>query len=155
MPGKRKPKPANPIENLFADVASSLLNTFADALRPRPLPGGLGKIPRMPPLPQLERIECPNCHIVITAPLGAPISFCPRCGPLHRREPQAHPPSRRLEAAIFIAIHSGIPKDSILDNNDARQNAYRLAARKLHPDRGGSHDEFVKLQQAMKILEAD
>lgn len=32
--------------------------------------------------------------------------------------------------------------------------AYRLAAAKLHPDAGGSHEEFIKLQQARKMLEA-
>jgi hypothetical protein len=34
-------------------------------------------------------------------------------------------------------------------------DAYRQLARRLHPDAaGGSHDEFVKLQQARELIEA-
>jgi hypothetical protein len=35
------------------------------------------------------------------------------------------------------------------------EDAYRLLARRLHPDTpGGSHDQFVKLQQAKELIEA-
>ena len=42
----------------------------------------------------------------------------------------------------------------LITDEDFRQATYKLAARKVHPDAGGSHEEFVKLQAALKILEA-
>jgi hypothetical protein len=60
------------------------------------------------------------------------------------------------EAARFISIKAyGDEKaaDSILQSEDARKLAYRSAARLLHPDaKGGMHEEFVLLQQAIAIL---
>jgi hypothetical protein len=73
--------------------------------------------------------------------------------------PSPPPPSRpptmdRYEAALFLSVHSGcIPKDYILDSPEACERAYKLAARKLHPDAGGSHELFVKLQEAKAALD--
>lgn len=71
--------------------------------------------------------------------------------------PPPPPPPRvatmdRHESALFLATYSVIPKDYILDSTEARDRAYKIAARKLHPDAGGSHDLFVKLQQAKEAL---
>jgi len=40
----------------------------------------------------------------------------------------------------------------ILRDGSALQKAYRSAASLLHPDQGGNHEEFVRLQQAMEVL---
>ena len=42
---------------------------------------------------------------------------------------------------------------SVLNHKASREAAYREAARKLHPDGGGSHEQFVMLQAARKMLE--
>lgn len=41
---------------------------------------------------------------------------------------------------------------SILEGENTFQAAYRTAARKLHPDAGGDHNAFVRLQDAAKLL---
>lgn len=75
----------------------------------------------------------------------------------HAGFPPPPPPARpasmsRHEAALFLAVHSCTPKDYILDSTAAMEQAYKRAARKLHPDTGGSHDLFVKLQEARAVL---
>jgi hypothetical protein len=59
------------------------------------------------------------------------------------------------DAARWMADLAGVktPRGLITDE-DFRQATYKLAARKVHPDTGGSHEQFVKLQAALKILEA-
>ena len=66
--------------------------------------------------------------------------------------PKRPPTITREDAAAFIAGFSETPKDYILDSTEARESAYRRAARACHPDSGGSHDLFVKLQQAKEAL---
>jgi hypothetical protein len=54
------------------------------------------------------------------------------------------------EALAFVAIHSGIqPRDT-----DSFAQAYRAAARKLHPDNSetGNNGQFVMLQQAKEAV---
>ncbi len=66
-----------------------------------------------------------------------------------------------LDAANFIAAYAAEPiygkgkytAGEILENSGVREIAYRLAARKLHPDAGGSHEMFVKLQSAKAVLD--
>jgi curved DNA-binding protein CbpA len=41
----------------------------------------------------------------------------------------------------------------ILEEQEARDIAYRLAAKRLHPDAGGSTEDFQKLQEAKRILD--
>jgi hypothetical protein len=60
------------------------------------------------------------------------------------------------QAARFIAEHSTaggyfVELDDVL--GAYRQDAYRAAARRLHPDAGGSHEAFTRLQQAKRILD--
>jgi hypothetical protein len=50
--------------------------------------------------------------------------------------------------ADFISLH-------IQTDKAERDKAYRLAAKALHPDsNGGSHEMFIRLQAAMRMLEA-
>jgi hypothetical protein len=62
----------------------------------------------------------------------------------------------RIEAALFLAAWSEMPKDLILDSREARDEAYRKAARALHPDNKetGNHEQFVMLQSMVRILNA-
>lgn len=60
----------------------------------------------------------------------------------------------RDSAAAFLASHSGVAMKEILFSDTARSAAYRKAAQTLHPDRGGNPDEFVKLNEANKVLAA-
>lgn len=74
---------------------------------------------------------------------------------------QLPPPARptqngfrdKVEASAFVAQAGGtfhIQGKPLAD--DALDTAYKAAARKLHPDLGGSTVDFQKLQDAMKIL---
>jgi len=60
--------------------------------------------------------------------------------------------STRDAALQFIADHSLYPLSSISQNTDALRQAYRAAASKLHPDKGGNADDFMKLQEARTVL---
>jgi hypothetical protein len=64
-----------------------------------------------------------------------------------------------LAAALFIADQSGADAHNrdklanlILGSAEYRKRAYLDAAKRLHPDGGGSHDDFVRLQNAMRLL---
>lgn len=63
------------------------------------------------------------------------------------------------DAALFIATQAGVGVSNDGINNlivDAatRQTMYRAAARRLHPDAAsGNHELFVRLQQALALLE--
>jgi hypothetical protein len=62
-----------------------------------------------------------------------------------------------LEAAAWVSsVSGGSPTTSILHNPYVRDEAYRKAARRLHPDNKetGNHEQFVKLQEMMRILNA-
>ena len=62
--------------------------------------------------------------------------------------------STKESAAAFLEQHSGVAMKEILFSDTARTAAYRKAAIKLHPDNGGDPEEFVKLQEANKVLTA-
>jgi hypothetical protein len=56
-------------------------------------------------------------------------------------------------AAQFVAKHAELNVwENLLLGSDFLESAYRMAARKLHPDAGGNHSDFVKLQQAISLL---
>lgn len=63
--------------------------------------------------------------------------------------------STRESAAAFLAMHSGVAMKEILFSPTAMSAAFRKAALALHPDKGGSHEEFNKLTEARKVLEAN
>ncbi len=56
-------------------------------------------------------------------------------------------------AAMFIGGRSNVPFQEILKFALIYRDAYKEAAMNCHPDRGGSHDLFVTLQQAKEILD--
>jgi len=61
------------------------------------------------------------------------------------------------DAALFIvacAEGEASPEriSQVLRSRDEFESAYKSAARKLHPDAGGDHEEFVMLQQAAQLL---
>lgn len=66
------------------------------------------------------------------------------------------PLSREEAAADFILSNSGLAQctiDDLMNFREDAEYAYRTAARKLHPDTGGSHDQFIELQKMWDILE--
>lgn len=60
----------------------------------------------------------------------------------------------REDAAAFIAQHSGLAMQDILDDVATKAAAYRKAAIELHPDKGGDNETFLKLQEALRTLQA-
>lgn len=56
-------------------------------------------------------------------------------------------------AAGFLQQHSEIACEEILIAQTVYKLAYRLAAKKLHPDAGGKHEDFTRLQEAAKLLD--
>lgn len=56
------------------------------------------------------------------------------------------------EAVEFMARHGRKGENDIVDNVQAFKEAYRAAAMKLHPDRGGSAADFNRLEEACRII---
>lgn len=57
------------------------------------------------------------------------------------------------DAARYVAKHAGTPVEPHhLHNASAIDIAYRRAAKKLHPDRGGDPDDFRRLREAYDLL---
>lgn len=61
------------------------------------------------------------------------------------------PKDNRAEAVAFFSKVTGLTSREIQADAPA---AYRLAARSLHPDAGGDHAQFVKMQEHWRILTA-
>jgi len=59
------------------------------------------------------------------------------------------------QAAQFIAEQSGadVSANMVRFHFATRADAYRAAARRLHPDAGGSHERFTRLQEAKRVLD--
>lgn len=74
--------------------------------------------------------------------------------------PGATPAMDRQQAIAFIANHADLSAGDVsfdIDRGDGKlyKFACQTAARKLHPDApGGSHEQFVKLQQAKAVIDA-
>lgn len=58
------------------------------------------------------------------------------------------------EAAIFLARYSSLAAEDILEDGEVYRNAWRKAALKLHPDRGGTVENFDLLQKIKKLFES-
>lgn len=56
------------------------------------------------------------------------------------------------DAAEFIADGTGYSAESVRTNPTARAAAYKLRARVLHPDAGGSDEAMKRLNQAMQAF---
>lgn len=70
--------------------------------------------------------------------------------------PAPPPPSNTLSrdtAATVLANYSVFTPSEILTQAEKREEAYRQAAKRTHPDAGGSHEAFVLVQQAKRALE--
>lgn len=59
------------------------------------------------------------------------------------------------DAALWVSREtgSGVSVDTIINHEEARQQAFRALAFRLHPDRGGDPEKFKKLQAAKEALE--
>jgi hypothetical protein len=55
-------------------------------------------------------------------------------------------------AASFLAEHSGFSVSAILADAEVRTEAHRRAVRRLHPDRGGDHEDMLRLTRAVETL---
>jgi hypothetical protein len=69
--------------------------------------------------------------------------------------PEAAPASMDVEtAARVLAGHTfNIPAAAILRDRADYEQALRCAQRAAHPDAGGNHEAFVRVQQARGVLE--
>lgn len=61
------------------------------------------------------------------------------------------------QAALFIANSAGVPNPdviapTILGSLEFAESMYRLASKKLHPDKGGSQESFTKLEGSMSLV---
>lgn len=58
------------------------------------------------------------------------------------------------EAAAFLAQQGGVPGAgaTLLKFQAFAETAYKTAAKQMHPDKGGSHEEFAKLEKAMSMI---
>ncbi len=151
MARRGKPDPFQMFEDAFARAASEFFETIR-AQR------------------STIRIKCAMCHGEFAFSGVQLPQACPFCGTRFtgfqgprngRQEQHAGKPARkrmnRAEAADFIFRNSGIMWTASEwmasgENREELMTAYRAAARKLHPDAGGSHEDFVKLQEAMEVL---
>lgn len=60
----------------------------------------------------------------------------------------------RAGAAQFLEQITAIDARDILCNTAKRDEAVKVARMRMHPDRGGSQDGFVMVEDARKVLEA-
>lgn len=58
-----------------------------------------------------------------------------------------------MEALEFLRIHAGWDSGPDHDDPEDIDRAYRQAAKKLHPDAGGSTVDFQRLQEARRLLD--
>jgi hypothetical protein len=56
-------------------------------------------------------------------------------------------------AATVLANYSMFTPGEVMTDSAKREEAYRQAAKRAHPDAGGSHEAFVLVQQAKRALE--
>ena len=174
---KRRPNPLKPPKakrpKLKNPFGAKLKNPFGDTAFFGPadvLFGMLGALFGARPFPQttlFQQYLCSKCGGRYQTNAQGPVRFCPQgCG--ETMEPlgqagRAMPPRPRArtmsreEAANFIARQSGAiyTGSGLLAMPETVAFAYRAAARRLHPDNKetGNHELFVKLQEAMEVLE--
>ncbi len=70
--------------------------------------------------------------------------------------PEAGKSDTTREAAAILATFSpALSVDLILSDPGAMQEAYRQAAKRCHPDAGGSAEEWYRVEQAKRTLESN
>jgi hypothetical protein len=62
----------------------------------------------------------------------------------HVQKP-SEPPSKRTEAMIFMSLNVGYSEDELVKR-------YRKMCLTLHPDKGGTTEQFLELQNAFEML---
>lgn len=62
-------------------------------------------------------------------------------------------PATVAEAAIVLASLSGLEPGRIVRSREVAADAYRAAAKKTHPDRGGDPADFRRVQAAKEVLD--
>ena len=83
-------------------------------------------------------------------------AFALRCQSLAEALPAPKNMTSPSDAAAFIARAAGVSHtlgEDIMFEPESLAQYYRTAAKRIHPDRGGKHDAFVRLQQAKAILD--
>jgi hypothetical protein len=68
--------------------------------------------------------------------------------------PGSNPDMTPEQAARFLALHTDATAQDILSMPFAAGLAFRNASKRLHPDAGGSADDFAKLSAARAVLMA-
>jgi hypothetical protein len=68
--------------------------------------------------------------------------------------PSADRPMRVGDATAFLAQWGGRDAEDIWHRPEDAATAYRRAASRLHPDAGGTTEDFQRLQEAKRILDA-
>lgn len=58
-----------------------------------------------------------------------------------------------IKAAGIVAMTGGYMVADVMHELDVYRNAYRIAAKKLHPDVGGDVESFQLLQEAKRVLD--
>jgi len=66
---------------------------------------------------------------------------------------EARPQMQPEEAAAFLASHiPGVSPEALTGSQQLFEAMFRMLQKQIHPDSGGSHDEFVRLQEAGAAL---
>lgn len=63
-----------------------------------------------------------------------------------------HSLSAELAAEFLAGYSDQYSKSRILSDPEAREIAYKEACKKTHPDNGGNHEKFVRVQDAIRQL---
>jgi len=152
IPRPKRPKRPEPD---FLDMAGMLAGMLG-ALFGRSVNG----------LPAINRYQCSRCGVRVT--MGVVPRYCPNgCGetmrpfmPTTGAWPPPPKPSvpkmSRVAAARFLSKFSSFTVSGLLEHtNTCARPAYLQAVKYLHPDNKetGSHELFLKLQEAMEVLE--
>lgn len=53
---------------------------------------------------------------------------------------------------MIAGIVPGVVAESLLLSEELFETIFKLAQRKVHPDLGGAHEKFVRLQEAGAVL---
>ena len=116
------------------------------------------------PLVDAGQVRCsictsyPDCQYGIhelqfarsSQPPGGSVYFCKRCGAIiWITPPNVEAPKRKVVSGPYAEL--GVQPGCGLE---AAQKAYRLAARKAHPDTGGSHEAAVRVNRAWAAVRA-
>lgn len=145
----KRPKAPSPVDVLFGFLGKMLEGFAAPPVQYfRCVQCGCVVGLSMARVPKETRMFCPAGHGPVMEP------FDPRhARPLPNRARVSK--MSREDAAAFLSKHSEFTVAGLLNNtNTCLRPAYLQALKRLHPDKAtGNHELFVKLQEAMEVLE--